>query len=149
MWTKATRKLYDRSNQRYPSDVTDAEWALIKALMPVTRAGNERELFNAVLYVLTTGCQWRQMPKDFPPRSTVHDYFVKLNCDGILAEVHQVLYEKAREMAGKEATPTLAIVDSQSVKGAEKGGPRSIPWATTRARKSRVRSVMSPSTRSG
>ena len=57
MWTKKTRKLYDRSSQRYPSDVTDAEWALVRALMPATRKGNERELLDAVLYVLTTGCQ--------------------------------------------------------------------------------------------
>ena len=80
-----------------------------------------REVLNAVFYILGTGCQWRALPKDLPPRSTVHDYFVRWQCDGTLARLHHALYEQARELAGKEASPTTAIVDSQSVKGAERG----------------------------
>ena len=101
-----------------------------------------------ILYVLTTGCQWRALPKDFPPRSTVHDYFVDWHGDGTLTRVHNALYCEARELVGKAPTPTLSIVDSQSVKGAEKGGPISIPQATMRARRSKVRSATSPWTRS-
>ena len=148
MWTKEARAEHARQSKRYPSDMTDVEWALVKPFMPPTRKGNERDLLDAILYVLTTGCQWRQLPKDFPPRSTAHDYFVKLHCDGILIEIHRALYEKARALAGKEPTPTLAIVDSQSVKSAEKGGLRSIRQGTTQARRSKARSAISPSIRS-
>src|SRR4051794_13565638 len=81
-----------------------------------------REVLNAVFYILGTGCQWRALPKDLPPRSTVHDYFVCWQCDGTLRRLYHALYEQAREMVGKEASPTTAIVDSQSVKGAERGG---------------------------
>ena len=96
-----------------------------------------REVLNAVFYVLGTGCQWRALPKDLPPRSTVHDYFVRWQCDGTLARLHHALYEHARELAGKEASPTTAIVDSQSVKGAERGGGRSIRWAMMPPRRSK------------
>src|SRR3954453_4888507 len=75
---------------------------------------------NAVFYVLGTGCQWRALPKDLPPRSTVHDYFVRWQCDSTLGRLHHALYEQARGLAGKAASPTTAIVDSQSVKGAER-----------------------------
>jgi transposase len=104
-------------------------------------------VLNAILYVLTTGCQWKQLPKDFPPKSTVHDYFVEWHCDGTLTRIHHALYAHVRELAGREPTATTAIVDSQSVKGAEKGGPGSILPATMRARKSKARSDTLPSTR--
>ena len=91
--------------------------------------------------------QWKQLPKDFPPKSTVHDYFVEWHCEGALTRIHHALHAQVRELAGRQPTATTAIVDSQSVKGAEKGGPGSILPATMRARKQRARSVTSPSTR--
>ena len=93
-------------------------------------------------------CPWRQLPKDFPPKSTVHDYFVEWQCEGTLLRIHYALYTQALELAGKEASPTTAIVDSQSVRGAEKGGPQPIPWAMMRQRKSKARSGMRRSIRS-
>jgi transposase len=107
-----------------------------------------REVLNAVFYILGTGCQWRALPKDLPPRSTVHDYFVRWQCDGTLSRLHHALYEQARELAGKEASPTTAIVDSQSVKGAERGGARSIRWAMMQPRRSKGASATPSLTRS-
>ena len=106
-----------------------------------------REVLNGLLYVLATGCQWRALPRDLPPRSTVHDYLTLLAWDGTLGRLHHALFVQARERAGKEASPTAAIVDSRSVKSAEKGGRASIRAATTRARRSRARSGTSWSTR--
>jgi transposase len=147
MWTAENRGKYDRTGQRYPSDVTDEEWALVEPHLPTARRVDRREVLNAILYVLTTGCQWRQLPKDFPPKSTVHDYFVEWHCDGILTRIHHALHAQVRELAGRRPTATTAIVDSQSVKGAEKGGSGSMLPATMRARKSRARSATSRSTR--
>lgn len=95
------------------------------------------------MYILSTGCQWRALPKDLPPRSTVYDYFDLWSWDGTLDRIHHALYVQCREQAGREASPTAAIIDSQSVKSAEKGGPRSTRLALTRARRSRGRSAMS------
>lgn len=147
MWTTENRGKYERKGQRYPSDVTDEEWALVEPYLPPERRTDRREVLNAILYVLATGCQWRQLPKDFPPKSTVHDYFVEWHCEGTLTRIHHALYAQARELAGKQPTATTAIVDSQSVKSAEKGGPRSTRPATMQARKSKARSAMLPSTR--
>ena len=102
-----------------------------------------REVFNGVMYVLSTGCQWRAIPKDLPPRSTVHGYFDLWNWDGTLDRIHHALYVKCREQAGREASPTAAIIDSQSVKSAEKGGAASTRTAMTPVRKSRATSAMS------
>ena len=146
MWTKENRKFYDRSHLRYPSDVTDEEWALIKPqIAPAKRGGrkrevDEREIANAIMYVLSTGCQWRALPKDFPPKSTVWHYLDLWSYDGTLERIHHELYVKCREQAEREASPTAAIIDSQSVKSAEKGGPRSIRAATMQERRSRIRS---------
>ena len=146
MWTAETRKHYDRQGLRYESDQTDAEWALAKPSIATGKYATPawenrlRAVLDAVLYVLTTGCQWRQLPKDFPPRSTVHGWFVRWHCDGVLDRLHFALYQQARELAGKEASPTAAIVDSQSVKSAEKGGRPSIRTVTMRARGARARS---------
>jgi transposase len=81
-----------------------------------------REVVNGLVYVLSTGCQWRAVPKDLPPRSTLYDYFDLWGWDGTLEQIHEALYVKCREAAGREASPTAAIIDSQSVKSAEKGG---------------------------
>lgn len=147
MWTDGNRQRYERKTKRYQSDVTDDEWALIEAFFKPARRVDRREVLNAILYVLTTGCQWRQLPKDFPPKSTVHDYFVEWHCDGTLTRIHHALARTVRELAGKAPAPTTSIVDSQSVKAAEKGGRASMPRATMRVRKSKARSATSPSTR--
>ena len=101
-----------------------------------------REVLNGLIYVLSTGCQWRAIPKDLPPKSTVYDYFDLWTYDGTLQRIHHALYEQCREQAQREPSPTAAIIDSQSVKSAEKGGPASMRRVTTPARKSRVRSGM-------
>ena len=153
MWTNDNRGRYDRSRLRYPSDVTDEEWAHVAGLIPPAKRGgnkrrvDEREIVNGLMYVLSTGCQWRAIPKDLPPRSTVYDYFDLWSWDGTLDRLHEALYVKCREQASREASPTVAIIDSQSVKSAEKGGLRLIRRATTRARKSRARSGISSSIR--
>ena len=152
MWTNENRARYDRSKLRYPSDVTDEEWALVAPLIPPPKPGGNkrtrdmREVVNGLMYVLSTGCQWRAIPKDLPPRSTVYDYFDRWDHDGTVQRLHHALYVQCREQAGREASPTAAIIDSQSVKGAEKGGPPSTRRATTRARRSGGRSAMSWST---
>ena len=146
MWTSKNRGRYDRSGLRYPSDLTDEEWALVEPLIPpAKRGGNRRtvsvrEVVNGLMYVLSSGCQWRAIPKDLPPRSTVYDYFDLWSWDGTLDRIHDALYLRCREAASREASPTAAIIDSQSVKSAEKGGPASIRPATTRAKRSRARS---------
>ena len=153
MWTNENRARYDRSALRYPSDLTEAEWGYVKPLIPPARRGGNRrhvdvrEVVNGLMYVLSTGCQWRAIPKDLPPRSTVYEYFDLWSWDGTLDRIHDALYVKCREAALREASPTAAIIDSQSVKSAEKGGLRLIRRATTPARRSRARSDMSSSIR--
>jgi transposase len=155
MWTQENRDRYDRSHLRYASDLTDAEWAEVGPLIPsAKRGGNKRtvhirEVVNGVMYVLSTGCQWRATPKDLPPKSTVHDYLERWTCDGTLERIHHALYVKCREQASREASPTAAIIDSQSVKSAEKGGRRLTRMAMTQERRSRVRSATSSSTTQG
>ena len=142
MRTAKNRGRYDRSALRYPSDLTDAEWALVAPLIrPAKRGGRPRtvdvrEVLNAIFYVLWTGCQWKALPKDFPPRSTVGEYLDLWEWDGTLGRIHHALYVEVREEAGREASPTTAILDSQTAKGALKGGPRSTRPAMTRARRS-------------
>src|SRR6266702_1605329 len=149
MWTTQNRNRYDRSQLRYPSDLTDDEWAHVAPLIPPAKpSGNKRsvdirQVMNGIMYILSTGCQWRALPKDLPPRSTVHDYLDSWSYDGTLDCIHQALYLKCREQGEREASPTAAIIDSQSVKSAEKGGPASIRMAMMRARKSKVRSATS------
>ena len=155
MWRAESRRIYDRKGLRYPTDMTDPEWELARPFIDVAQRGprwqrrvDRREVLNAVFYVLGTGGQWRALPKDLPPRSTVHDYFVRWQWDGTLGRLHHALYEQARELAGKEASPTTAIVDSQSVKGAERGAARPIRWATMRPRRSKGASATPSLTRS-
>jgi transposase len=153
MWTPENRPRYDRSGLRYPSDMTDAEWARIAPLIPPAKRGGKertvdlREVVNGLLYVLGSGCGWRAVPKDLPPRSTLHGYFTRWDWDGTLERMHHALYVLCREGAGREASPTAAIIEGQSVKSAEKGGPRSTRTATTRARRSGARSGTPSSTR--
>jgi len=149
VWTNENRGRYDRSKLRYPSDLTDEEWSVIEPLIPpAKRGGNkrtviEREVVNGLMYILSTGCQWASLPKDLPPRSTVNGYFCRWSYDGTLDRVHHALYVKCREMAGREHSPTAAIIDSQSVKSAEKGGPRLIRQASMRGKRSKARNAIS------
>jgi len=128
MWSRENRCRYDRSHLRYESDLTEAEWDEVAPLIPPAKPGGNkrmvdiRQVTNAVMYVLSTGCQWRAIPKDLPPRSTVHGYLVRWTHDGTLEGMHHALYVKCREQEAREASPTAAIIDAQSVKSAEKGG---------------------------
>jgi transposase len=152
MWTKANRGKYNRDGLRYPSDLTDAEWELVQPLIPPAKRGGRRrevdvrEVVNGLLYVLSTGCQWRAVPKDLPPKSTLFSYFDLWNWDGTLGRIHEQLYVKCREAAGREAGPTAAIIDSQSVKSAEKGGAASTRAGMMRGKRSKARSAISLST---
>jgi transposase len=92
---------------------------------------------------LSTGCQWAALPKDLPPRSTVNDYFRRWTDDRTLDRIHHALYVECRQLADRKASPTAAIIDSQSVKSAEKGGSRSIRMAMMRAKRSRAKSAIS------
>jgi transposase len=153
MWTAENRGHYDRAGLRYPSDLTDAEWDLVRPFLvehtkAQTTSERLREILNAVLYVLSTGCQWRALPRDLPPRSTVHGWFVRWHCDGVLDRLHFALYQQVRDWEGRQASPTAAIVDSQSVRSAEKGGSASTRLAMMPPRRSRARSATSSSTRS-
>lgn len=128
MWTEKNRLRYDRSKQRYPSDLTDGEWTLVEPLIPPAKRGgrkrevNIREVINGIMYVLSAGCPWRYMPKDLPPKDTVYGYLDLWNYDGTLLRIHNTLYALCRKQAERKASPTVAIIDSQSVKSTEKGG---------------------------
>lgn len=154
MWKPEHRRAADRRGLRYPSDLTDAEWALVEAEIPPAKRGgrrrtvNVREVLNGIFYVLSTGCQWNAVPTDLPPKSTIYDYLDLWDWEGTLERIHYTLYLAVREQAGREASPTAASIDAQSAKGAQKGGRRLIRRATTRARKSKVASGTSSSTRS-
>jgi transposase len=154
MWKPEHRRAADRRSLRYPSDLTDAEWALVASAIPPAKHGgrprdvNVREVLNAIFYVLSTGCQWQALPKDLPPKSTAHYYFMLWDWDGTLERIHHALYVATREHEGREASPTAAIIDSQSAKAAQKGAPRSTRRALMRARRSRVASGTSSSIRS-
>jgi transposase len=140
MWKPEHRVAADRRGLRYASDLTNAEWALVAPLIrPAKRGGRPRtvdvrEVLNAISYLLWTGCQWKALPRDLPPRSTVWDYLDRWEWDGTLARVHHALYVEVRERAGRDASPTTAIIDSQSARGAPKGAPRLTLRASTRAR---------------
>ena len=146
MWTTENRPRYNRDKLRYPSDLTDEEWTLVEPQIPPAKHGGRhrtvvvREVVNGVMYVLSTGCQWRYLPKDLPPKSTVHDYLTRWNYDGTIERMHHALYVQCREATERQASPTACVIDSQSVKSAEKGGAGSIRPVMTRGKRSRERS---------
>jgi putative transposase len=130
VWTEITRQQYRRDDLRYASDTTEAEWLLLSRLLPEgCRVGRPRKVelgsvMNAILYILATGCQWRALPKDFPPRSTVQYYFYLWRDQRLWWRINRVLVRRARAALGRSLVPSAAVIDSQSVKTTESGGPR-------------------------
>ena len=122
VWTAATRGNYARESGAYASDVTEREWELIAPHLPAAQSGGRprstllKGVVNAIFYLLQTGCQWRMLPRDFPPHGTVYGYFRSWSDAGVWDHVHDVLYRRCRDLEGREESPTAAIIDSQSVK---------------------------------
>ena len=116
------------NKKRYPSDLSDQEWALLERLIPAAKAGGRpatyarREIVNGILYILRSGCSWRMLPKDLPPWDLVYGYFSRWRKAGVWQAVHEQLYGQMRQQLQRQATASAAIADSQSVKTTEKGG---------------------------
>jgi|SRR3974390_1032102 len=129
-WTEITRSQYLRNGLRYASDMTDAEWRLIARKLPRRRRlgrprkVNLRKVVEAILFILSTGCQWRALPREFPPYSTVQSYFYAWRDTGRWYRIVRALVRRARQKLGRRPTPTAAVIDSQSAATTHAGGPR-------------------------
>ena len=154
MWKPEHRLAADRRQMRYSSDLIDEEWVLIKPLIPNAKRGGRRrsvdirEVINGLFYVLSTGCQWADIPRDLPPRSTVNDYFLRWDHDGTLIRINDALHAALRAREGRTAEPSVGIIDSQTAKGGQKGGSGPTRRAMMRARGSKAASGTLSSTRS-
>lgn len=128
-WNEADREKYAVVRERYTSDISDGEFELLRSHLPQRkkrgrRPTDVRDVLNALFYLIRTGCPWRYLPKDFPPFTTVQNWFYRWRDNGLWAQILGVLVMQAREAEGREAAPTAVIADSQSVKTTESGGPR-------------------------
>src|SRR3981189_346848 len=118
MWTSKNRARCDRSRLRYPSDLTDEEWGLVEPLIPPGKTGggkrtvNMREVVNGLMYILSTGCQWRAIPKDLPQKNSVYGYFDLCKYDGTLERIHYALYQQCREREQRAPRLTAATLHS-------------------------------------
>src|SRR5712692_8708981 len=142
MWTEEHRATYRREEGRFPSDLRDAEWARLEPLIPGATPGGRprktdmRAAMNAILYLLRTGCPWRYLPREgFPPRSTVYNIFRKFQRDGTWAAIWAELHVALRERMGREASPSAAVLDSQTLKSSEKGAVKKTECVTTPGRR--------------
>ena len=145
MWTAADRRKYRQDGDRLPSDLTDPEWERFAALIPAAKPGGRprktdmRSAMNAIFYLLRTGCPWRYLPPGvFPPRSTVYNSFRAFQRQGVWEAIWEELRAGLRERLGREASPSAGVIDSQSLKSAEKGAARKVKqtqWVTTPARR--------------
>src|SRR5277367_6055229 len=145
MWTREHRTVHHQSGERLASDLTDAQWAHLEPLIPPADPGGRprktdmRSALNAIFYLLRTGCPWRYLPRGvFPPRSTVYNIFRAFQREGVWEAIWEELRAAVRERLGREASPSAGVIDSQSLKSAEKGDAQKVKqtqWVMTPARR--------------